>query len=102
MANAKATQFAWFYTAVMHTPARTAVHRAAYHGETLITVDPQEMPLSDVTPSNLFDYVSQVLHGLANRPAIDAETFAAASAKFAEVTAAEQITERAAEMEQLR
>lgn len=102
MTDNKAAKLAWFYTAVQHTSELTQVHRAAYNGETLITIDPAPQQLSDVSPSSLFDFTSQVLHGLANRPVVDAETFAAASARYAEVTAQEQATERAEEMENLR
>jgi hypothetical protein len=103
MANVNATQkLAWFYNAVQHTPELAQIHRAAYNGETLVTIDPTPQQLSDLSREHLFDYVSQILHGLANKPVIDAETFAAASATYAEVTAAEELRERADEIESLR
>lgn len=91
MTDAKATKIAWFYTAVKHSAELTQVHRAAYNDAgILVAVSPTPETLSDVNPDHLFNFVTQVLHGLANRAAIDAATFASASAEYAAVTAAEQ------------
>lgn len=83
-------QLSWSYAAVQHSN-HVAVHRAAYSADNvLITVSPTPETLTDVSTEHLTDFLSQVMVGITNKPAIDAETFQRMSADYAAVNAEEQ------------
>jgi hypothetical protein len=90
-------QLFWSYLAVQHGET-VAVHRAAYLGETLVTVAPAPEALTDVSTQHLTDFLSQVMVGITNKPTVDAETFARVSADYATICAQEQTAILADEM----
>jgi hypothetical protein len=90
-------QIFWSYTAVQHSN-HVAVHRAAYRGETLVTVAPTPETLTDVSTEHLTDFLSQAMVGIVNKPTIDEATFQRVFADYTAICAQEQAALQAEEM----
>lgn len=67
----------WFYTPVQHSDY-VAVHSAEYDASgLLISIDPTEQTLNDMTREHLVDFLSQVLNGVVNKSVVSPAQFAA-------------------------
>jgi hypothetical protein len=90
-------QLFWSYIPVQHGET-VAVHRAAYRGETLVTVAPAPETLTDVSTEHLTDFLSQIMAGIVNKPTIDEAKFQRVSADYAAICTQEQGAIQAEEM----
>jgi hypothetical protein len=67
----------WYYTPVQHD-GYVAVHSAEYDiNGTLLSIDPAEQDLRDMSKEHLVDFLSQVFNGVANKAVVSPEQYAA-------------------------